>query len=393
MASLTVKGTRDLLRAVSYRGVYTNGVFSFPQTQQLRGNTARRSEKRYFSNSRTVNSADLDITNNEKPKVLVTGCLGQLGMALIKKMREKYGVENVIGSDIKVPTDEVLSDGPFVPLNVLDKEAIENEIVRNKVDVVVHLSAILSALGEKKPDIALRVNVSGFQNVLELARKYNLKLFCPSTMGAFGPSTPRVNTPDLTVMRPTTIYGITKVHMELMGEYYNEKYGLDFRSLRYPGIISADSAPGGGTTDYAVDIFHSALKSNSFVSFLNKDTSLPMMYLDDCIDGTMQFIEAPNKSLKQRVYNIHALTFSPQELAEGIQEQWSKDFKIHYNPDYRQAIADTWPISLDDSIARRDWKFDPKINTVASLVKIMFEKLQAQRIASLDEPHRVYGSQ
>ncbi|KAI8614601.1 hypothetical protein BC830DRAFT_1126546 [Chytriomyces sp. MP71] len=290
----------------------------------------------------------------EKPRILVTGALGQLGIGLVALLRQKYGAENVISSDIRKPSADIKSQGPFVFSDVLNYGQMESIIVNQDITWIINLSALLSAVGEQNIDRALAINMSGFQNTLELARRHNLRILCPSTIGAFGPSTPRDSTPDLTIMRPTTIYGITKVHVELMGEYYNRRFGVDFRSLRYPGIISADTEPGGGTTDYAVDIFHSALKHKSYKCFLGPDTKLPMMYLPDCLNGTLQFLAAPSASLTQRTYNMAAFSFTPEEIAAKIAQRVI-GFEMTYAPDFRQAIADSWPKSLDDSVARRDW--------------------------------------
>ncbi|KAJ2057031.1 hypothetical protein GGI17_005870 [Coemansia sp. S146] len=308
------------------------------------------------------------------PRVLVTGSLGQLGTTMVNTLRAKFGSENIIASDIKKPSIEQRSTGPFVYADVLNYRALEQIVVDYGIDWVVHFSAILSAAGERNPSLGLNVNITGFQNVLDLAKAHNLRLLSPSTMGAFGPTTPKDSTPDLTIMRPNTIYGITKVHMELLGEYYQEKFQVDFRSLRYPGIISADSPPGGGTTDYAVDIFHAALKHNSYESFLDADTRLPMAYIDDCIVGTMQLLEAPQEALTQRVYNVHACDFSPQELAGEIRRQHSDAFEIAYRPDFRQAIADTWPRTMADEAARKDWGWNPVFGT-ADIVRVMLDKL------------------
>ncbi|PVU85176.1 hypothetical protein BB559_007164 [Furculomyces boomerangus] len=324
-----------------------------------------------FSSKRNTST----LKNVKAPRVLITGGLGQLGMAFARNLRAIYGSDNVILSDIKQPSDDVRSLGPYIYLDILNYALMEKAVEECRIDWVIHLSAVLSALGEKNPKLALDVNINGFQNILEVSKEHNLRLLTPSTMGVFSVHSGKTNTPDFAVMRPDTIYGISKIHMELMGEYYNKKYNLDFRSLRYPGIISADSQPGGGTTDYAVDIFHSAIKTNSYSCFLKKDTSLAMMYLDDCIEGTLKLLTAPEESLKQRVYNINAITFSPEELAQEIKKQWSPDFKIEYKPDFRQHIADTWPNSLDDSNARRDWNFDPKIRSTEQLVSIMLSKL------------------
>ncbi|KAJ1911095.1 hypothetical protein H4219_006042 [Mycoemilia scoparia] len=311
------------------------------------------------------------------PRVLVTGSLGQLGTGLVQLMRSKYGADNVIATDIKRPTREFWSTGPFMYADVLDYKGLEQIVVDNGIDWVVHLSAVLSAVGEKNPQLALNINLNGFQNVLDLAKTHQLRLLSPSTIGAFGPSTPKDSTPDTTIMRPNTIYGITKLHMELMGEYYHQKHGVDFRSLRYPGIISADTQPGGGTTDYAVEIFHSALRDNHYTSFLGPDSELPMMYITDCLRGTVELLEHPGDTLTQRVYNLDACSFSPAQLAEEIRRQHSEDFSIGYSePDFRQAIADSWPRSIDGSQAKVDWGWNPVYDDTSKLVAEMFKQLK-----------------
>ncbi|ORX93991.1 L-threonine dehydrogenase [Basidiobolus meristosporus CBS 931.73] len=315
----------------------------------------------------------------KSPRILITGSLGQLGSGLARLLREKYGNDNVIASDIRKPNEQNLGAGPYVHADVLNYQQLESLVVDFDIDWVVHLSAILSAVGEKNTAKALAVNVTGFQNVLDLAKNHGLRIFSPSTIGAFGVSTPKDNTPDLTIQRPNTIYGITKVNMELMGEYYHEKYGVDFRSVRYPGIISADTMPGGGTTDYAVEIFHEALKTGKYECFLSKDTSLPMMYLPDCLRGTADFLEAPNEQLKQRIYNMAAVSFTPAEITEAIRAH-IPDFEISYAPDFRQAIADSWPRSLDDSAARRDWNWKHEYDT-AGMVEDMLTRLSPQYAA------------
>ncbi|KAJ2661902.1 hypothetical protein IWW48_002133 [Coemansia sp. RSA 1200] len=313
--------------------------------------------------------------NAHSPRVLVTGSLGQLGSTMVEALRLKFGRDNVIGSDIKKPTIVQRNAGPFVYADVLNYRSLEQIVVDHGIEWIVHFSAVLSAAGERNPALGLNVNINGFQNVLELAKNHRLRLLSPSTMGAFGPTTPKDSTPDLTIMRPNTIYGISKIHMELLGEYYTEKYGVDFRSLRYPGIISADTLPGGGTTDYAIDIFHGALKQNSYSCFLSASTRLPMAYIDDCIEGTMQLLEAPEHSLSQRVYNVHACDFTPEELANEIRCQHSKTFAMEYQPDFRQAIADTWPRTMADDAARRDWGWSP-IFGISEMTRVMFEKLR-----------------
>ncbi|KAF9347826.1 hypothetical protein BGX34_002854 [Mortierella sp. NVP85] len=314
-----------------------------------------------------------------RPRVLVTGSLGQLGSGLVKQLRTMYGNENVVASDIRKAPNELMENGPFIYADVMNYPMLERIVVDWRIDWIVHYSALLSAVAEKNPALALSVNMTGFQNVLELAKVHRLRLYSPSTIGAFGPSTPKVDTPDLTIMRPNTIYGITKLHMELLGEYYREKFGVDFRSARYPGVLSADTPPGGGTTDYAVDIFHHAIRHGHYDCFLSKDTRLPMMYLSDCIKGTIDHLTHPTP-LPQSVYNIAAVSFTPEELAAEIRK-YLPHFTISYpdpaRPDFRQAIADSWPASLDDSMARRDFGWKEEYG-FESMVKLMLDKIQAQ---------------
>eukprot|EP00744_Colponema_vietnamica_P000632 GILI01001112.1.p2 GENE.GILI01001112.1~~GILI01001112.1.p2 ORF type:complete len:350 (-),score=114.72 GILI01001112.1:420-1415(-) len=289
-------------------------------------------------------------TSTNGPRILLTGSGGQIGQELIPYLRKKYGDKNVIASDVK----DIGDNGPFFYCDVLDKQRIHQLVVDNKVTWIVHLASLLSATGEKMPQLALNINAGGIQNVLEVAKQHNLRVFAPSTIAVFGPSTPKDMTPDETIMRPTTMYGVTKVHLELLGEYYHQKFGVDFRSLRYPGVISAEALPGGGTTDYAVEIFYEALKQNKYTSFLGPESALPMMYMPDCIKATHMLLSAPQEQLKQRVYNVTACSFTPAELAEQIKE-FMPGFEISYKPDFRQSIADTWPKSISDERARADW--------------------------------------
>jgi threonine 3-dehydrogenase len=246
-------------------------------------------------------------------------------------------------------------------------------IVDHNINWIIHNSSLLSAAGELNPTAAMELNIKGLQNALEISKKYNLRIFAPSSIAAFGPSTPKIMTPDLTLMRPTTIYGITKVYLELLGEYYFKKYGVDFRSLRYPGIISSETPPTGGTTDYAVEIFYEALKYEKYTCFLKKDTALPMMYMPDCLKATQQLLEAKSENLSQRVYNVTAFSFTPEQISKEIQK-YLPSFTIQYNPDFRQQIADSWPQSLDDSLARKDWNWNNEFD-LNKMTKDMLKKL------------------
>ncbi|KAG5266066.1 hypothetical protein AALO_G00249420 [Alosa alosa] len=293
------------------------------------------------------------------PRVLITGGLGQLGVGLAQLLREQYGKENVILSDIKKPPVEVFNSGPFVYADVLDYKNLRELVVNNRITWLVHYSALLSAVGEANVALARTINITGLHNVLDLALENCLRLFVPSTIGAFGPSSPRDPAPDLCVQRPRTIYGVSKVHGELMGEYLHHKYGLDFRCLRYPGVISANTKPGGGTTDYAVQIFHDALSTGHYECYLRSDTRLPMMHIADCHRATVEFMQAPECQLSLRTYNIAAMSFTPEEVAEEIRKHLPH-LKVTYNPDaVRQTIADSWPVRFDDSNARRDWGWRP----------------------------------
>ncbi|XP_051284063.1 L-threonine 3-dehydrogenase, mitochondrial-like isoform X3 [Dicentrarchus labrax] len=294
-------------------------------------------------------------TDTDHPKVLITGGLGQLGVGLAKLLRRRFGKNNVILSDIRKPPNHVYHNGPFIFSDILDYKNLREIVVNNNISWLVHYSAVLSAVGESNVTLAKEVNITGLHNILDIATEHGLRVFVPSTIGAFGPSSPRDPTPDLCVQRPQTIYGVSKVHAELMGEYYHHRYGLDFRCLRYPGIISADSQPGGGTTDYAVQIFHAAVKTGCFECNLRSDTRLPMMYIDDCLRATLEILEAPADTLVRRTYNINAMSFTPHDLIQEIQKVLP-DLKVTYNVDpVRQAIADGWPMALEDSAARRDW--------------------------------------
>lgn len=288
-------------------------------------------------------------------KILVIGACGQLGSELTLALRKKYGNEAVIASDIKQP-DAELMNGPFEALDALQGDRLEEIIIENKITQIYHLAAILSAKGENNPLFAWQLNMDSLLLVLEAAKKHKLeKIYWPSSIAVFGPDTPTTNTPQKAIMNPNTVYGISKLAGERWCEYYFEKFGVDVRSLRYPGLIGYKTPPGGGTTDYAVDIYYQAVAGREFESFLREDTYLPMMYMDDAVKATIDLMEADADKIKIRSsYNISAMSFSPKEIAESIKTH-VPEFTITYNPDFRQKIADSWPDSIDDSAARNDW--------------------------------------
>ena len=296
-------------------------------------------------------------------KILITGCAGQIGSELTLELRKIYGNENIIASDIKEASKSIMKSGPFELLNVLDKEAMRNIIHKHNISGIFHLAAILSAVGEKNPMFAWNINMGGLINVLELGKEEKLeRILCPSSIAAFGPETPTENTPQETVLRPTAMYGITKVAGELLANYYVQKYGMDVRGLRYPGIISNGALPGGGTTDYAVAIYYDAIKYGKYTCFVNANTQLPMMYMPDCLKATIDLFRADKKDLKRFVdYNVGSMSFDVTELANSI-KKYIPNFEIDYMPDYHQAIADSWPNSVDDSCAREEWGWKPSYN-------------------------------
>jgi nucleoside-diphosphate-sugar epimerase len=312
-------------------------------------------------------------------RILVIGAAGQIGSELVPALRNKYGNENVIATGRKTPLpDEVKNSGPVIYLDALEKNLLSKVLFEYQIDTIFHMASILSAVGEKMPQAAWNININGLINVLEASRAYKIKnLIWPSSIAAFGPTTPRDNTPNTTILEPTTMYGITKVAGELLCEYYYDKYNLDVRSIRLPGIISSETLPGGGTTDYAVEIFYEAIKHNKYTCFLREDTVLPMMYMPDCNKALIDLLEADNSKLKRRVYNITGMSFSAGEIAAEIQKHF-KDFTIDYKPDFRQQIADSWPKTIDDSLARQDWGWNPSYN-LSSMTKDMIEKLSKRK--------------
>ena len=308
-------------------------------------------------------------------RILIIGASGQIGNELTMSLRNSYGNQNVIASDLREASALVMESGPFEILDAMDGKATEKVVKKYNITDVYLMAAMLSATAEKFPAKGWDLNMSSLFNVLNLAKDKKIKrIFWPSSIAVFGPTTPKTNTPQHTIMEPTTVYGISKQTGERWCEYYHKRYGVDVRSIRYPGLISYKTPPGGGTTDYAIEIFHEALKEKKYTCFLSAQTALPMMFMDDAIDATVNIMLAPSQKIKIRnAYNLAALSFSPQELAVSIQKH-IPDFTIAYQPDFRQAIADSWPASIDDSQARKDWGWEHRID-LDTLTKIMIENL------------------
>jgi nucleoside-diphosphate-sugar epimerase len=317
-------------------------------------------------------------------RILVTGSTGQIGSELTLELREKYGGDDVIAAGHRrKPSQELFDSGPFEYIDVTTKSSIEKIVEEYDVDVIYHLAAVLSAVGEENPQVAWHVNMAGLYNILEIAREHELsKVFWPSSIAVFGPEAPRLETPQETVLIPRTMYGVTKVAGELLCNYYFLRFNLDVRSVRYPGIISSETLPRGGTTDYAVEIFYGAIKKKRYTCFVRKDTVLPMMYMPDCIKAAADLMETPASKIKRRTsYNLTAMSFSAEELTAEIKKH-IPEFECEYKPDHRQKIADSWPMSIDDRAARRDWSWKPTYD-LAAMTKDMIEKLTT-RIAEGD---------
>ena len=310
--------------------------------------------------------------------ILIIGACGQIGTELTLKLREINGVENVIASDIREGNKELMQSGPFEFINAMDYNSILGIIEKYKVSDVYLMAAMLSATGEKFPEKAWELNMNSLFNVLNIAKEGIIKkVFWPSSIAVFGPTTPKENTPQETIMEPSTVYGISKQTGERWCEYYFNKYGIDIRSIRYPGIISWKTDPGGGTTDYAVEIYHQALLKGSYTSFLNKETKLPMMYMDDAIEATIKIMDAKPENIKIRSsYNLAAISFTPEEISEEIKKT-IPEFSISYKLDFRQKIADSWPKSIDDSRAREDWGWKHEFD-LEKMSKSMLESLQVK---------------
>ncbi len=311
-------------------------------------------------------------------KILITGALGQIGSELTVKMRELYGRDNVVISDIekKSGKEDLTESGPFEIINVLDAKQISEVVDKYNIDTIVNLAAILSAVGEKNPNLCWQINMTGLYNILEIAREKGLKIFTPSSIAVFGPNTPKDLTPQDTIMRPTTMYGVTKVSGELLCDYYYKKFGVDTRGVRFPGIISYNTLPGGGTTDYAVHIYYDAVLKKSYTSFIDKGTYMDMMYIPDALDAVINLLEADGSKLTHRnAFNITAMSIEPEDIANSIRK-FIPEFKLDYDVDpVRQKIAESWPNSLDDSEARKQWGWKPKYD-LDSMTKDMLEKLK-----------------
>jgi nucleoside-diphosphate-sugar epimerase len=310
--------------------------------------------------------------------VLVTGAMGQIGTELTRELRKRYGSNNVIATDIRRPVGKLAETGPCDILDVTDREAVFNIIKKYGINTIFHMAAILSATGEKNPALCWKVNMDGSMNIMDAAVELKLgTIMIPSSIAAFGPETPRFDTPQETILKPKTMYGVTKVCGELLGDYYVKKLGADIRGLRYPGIISSETPPGGGTTDFAVEIFYKAVEEGRYTCFVREDTMLPMMYMPDCIKATIDLSEARKEDLIHSCeYNLAALSFTAGDLAAEIRKH-IPGFEVTYKPDFRQHIADTWPASINDSAARKEWGWEPGWS-MENMTLDMLEKLRAR---------------
>jgi nucleoside-diphosphate-sugar epimerase len=313
-------------------------------------------------------------------KILIIGACGQIGSELTMSLRKAHGGNNVVAADIREGSEELMTSGPFEIVNAMDYDVVKNCVEKHKIKEVYLLAAMLSATGEKYPMKAWDLNMNSLFHVLNLAKEGLInKIFWPSSIAVFGPTTPSENTPQHTIMEPTTVYGITKQTGERWCEYYNTKYGVDVRSIRYPGLISWKTLPGGGTTDYAVDIFHKAIKENKYECFLSENTALPMMYMDDAVKATISIMDAPSESIKIRSsYNLAGISFTPQMISEEIQNHLP-NFKISYSPDFRQAIADSWPSSINDNSAQIDWNWNHEYD-LKNMTNTMLKNLKVESI-------------
>jgi nucleoside-diphosphate-sugar epimerase len=321
------------------------------------------------------------IKSQMKERILIIGSSGQIGTELVMELRSMYGNNNVIASDIRPSSSEVMESGPFEKLDIMDEKLLRDVVKKYKITQVYLLAALLSATAEKNIELGWSLNMRSHSHVLDLAKDGLIKkIFWPSSIAVFGPTTPMENTPQYTVMEPNTVYGITKQAGERWNEYYFNKFGVDVRSIRFPGLIGWKAAPGGGTTDYAVDIFHQAIQHEKYESFLSENTGLPMMYMPDAIRATIELMEAPAEQVKIRSsYNLAGVSFTPKQIAEEVKKH-IPDFKMTYNPDFRQTIADSWPSSIDDSYAQKDWGWELKYD---------LEKMTSDMMINLKEQYKI----
>ena len=327
------------------------------------------------------NAIFVKIKSQMKERILIIGSSGQIGTELVMELRSMYGNNNVIASDIRPSSSEVMESGPFEKLDIMDEQLLRDIVKKYKITQVYLLAALLSATAEKNIELGWRLNMRSHSHVLDLAKDGLIKkIFWPSSIAVFGPTTPMENTPQYTVMEPNTVYGITKQAGERWNEYYFNKFGIDVRSIRYPGLIGWKAAPGGGTTDYAVDIFHQAIQHEKYESFLSENTGLPMMYMPDAIRATIELMEAPVEQVKIRSsYNLAGVSFTPKQIAKEVKKH-IPDFEMTYNADFRQAIADSWPSSIDDSYAKKDWGWELKYN---------LEKMTTDMMINLKEQYKI----
>jgi nucleoside-diphosphate-sugar epimerase len=311
-----------------------------------------------------------------REKILVIGASGQIGVELTLALRKIYGNSSVVASDLREENDLLKGTGPYVSLDVMNKEMLHVQTIRQNFTQIYLLAAILSATGEKNPNLAWNLNMQSLLNVLDIAREEKLyKVYWPSSIAVFGPTSPKENCPQQTIIEPTTVYGISKYAGEFWCNYFHHRYGVDVRSIRYPGLISYKSSPGGGTTDYAVEIFHEAIEEKKYDCFLKPDTYLPMMYMPDAIRGTIELMEAPADKISVRTsYNFSGMSFSPADIGNEI-KKYIPDFFLTHKPDYRQTIADSWPKSIDDSVAREDWGWKPEYD-LQRMTKDMLDNLK-----------------
>lgn len=316
--------------------------------------------------------------SSDNARILITGACGQIGTELTAALRAHHGDDNVVATDVQPLPARLTDRGPGERLDVTDRDALANLVRKYRINTIYHMAAILSATGEEKPRLAWQVNTGGLYTVLEVARELGVpRIYHPSSIAAFGPETPKDRTPQETVLRPTTMYGVTKVTGEMLGAYYHRRYGIDVRGIRYPGVISSETPPGGGTTDYAVAIFYEAIQRGRYTCFVREDTVLPMIYMPDCIRATLMLMEADATNLKHAAeYNLAALTFSAGELAAAIRSHLP-DFEIEYKPDFRQQIADSWPRTINDTAAREEWGWHPEYDLPA-MVDDMLKRLSAR---------------